>query len=142
MILRLERRWPKESYTIGRLYVNGKFLCNTLEDKVVDINRNGYFDGREKKVAGETAIPYGTYRVMYNWSSKFGRMLPRLVDVPSFEGILIHPGNTVKDTSGCILVGLNKEVGKLSQSRYYSDVLNGMIRAAQAEGELITIEIV
>lgn len=142
MILRLERRWPKESYTIGRLYVNGELLCNTLEDKVVDINRNGCFDGREKKVAGETAIPYGTYRVMYNWSNKFGRMLPRLVDVPSFEGILIHPGNTVKDTSGCILVGLNKEVGKLSQSRYYSDVLNGMIRAAQAEGELITIEIV
>lgn len=142
MTLRLERRWPKESYTIGRLYVNGKFLCNTLEDKVVDINRNGCFDGREKKVAGETAIPYGMYRVMYNWSNKFGRMLPRLVDVPSFEGILIHPGNTVKDTSGCILVGLNKEVGKLSQSRYYSDVLNGMIRAAQAEGELITIEIV
>lgn len=142
MILRLERRWPKEMYTIGVLHVDGKFFCNTLEDKVVDTNCNGCFDAGERKVPGETAIPYGTYRVRYSWSNKFGRMLPELVDVPSFQGIRIHPGNTRKDTAGCILVGLNKEVGKVCQSRYYSDVLNGMIRAAQSEGELITIEIV
>ena len=61
MKLKLERLWPKPAYTVGRLYVDGKLFCNTLEDKVADVNRNGVFDGTEKKVPGETAIPYGTY---------------------------------------------------------------------------------
>lgn len=142
MKLRLERRWPKATYTVGRLYVDGELFCNTLEDKVADVNKNGRFDGTERKVYGETAIPYGTYKLFYGWSPRFGRNLPRLLNVTAFEGILIHPGNTAKDSAGCILVGLNKEVGKLTQSRYYSDELNKLIDTAQRAGEPITIEIV
>ncbi|WP_278678154.1 DUF5675 family protein [Phocaeicola coprocola] len=142
MKLRLERLWPKKDYTVGRLYVDDRLFCNTLEDRIVDKNKNGVFDGDEKKVYGESAIPYGTYKIIYNWSPKFGRNLPRLLNVPHFEGILIHPGNTAADSAGCILVGKNTEVGRLTNSRYISDELNKLIDEAQRKGEPITIEIV
>ena len=142
MKLRLERLWPKKDYTVGRLYVDDRLFCNTLEDRIVDKNKNGVFDGDEKKVYGESAIPYGTYKIIYNWSPKFGRNLPRLLNVPHFEGILIHPGNTAADSAGCILVGKNTEVGRLTNSRYFSDELNILIDEAQQKGEPITIEIV
>lgn len=142
MELRLERLWPKAEYTVGRLYIDGELFCNTLEDKVVDVNRNGEFDGPERKVPGKTAIPYGTYRIFYGWSPRFGRNLPRLLNVTAFDGILIHPGNTAEDSAGCILVGRNTEVGRLTQSRLYSDELNKRIDIAQRRGEPITIEIV
>lgn len=135
MKLRVERLWKKPAYTVGRLFVDGKFFCNTLEDTVRDL-------GNEKKVYGKTAIPYGEYKVVYNWSPKFGRNLPRLLNVPAFEGILIHPGNTADDSAGCILVGRNTEVGRLTESRYTSDKLNVLIEDAQRRGESITIEIV
>lgn len=142
MKLRLERLWPKKDYTVGRLYVDDRLFCNTLEDRIVDKNKNGVFDGDEKKVYGESAIPYGTYKIIYNWSPKFGRNLPRLLNVPHFEGILIHPGNTAADSAGCILVGKNTEVGRLTNSRYISDELNKLIDEAQRKGEPIIIEIV
>lgn len=142
MELRVERLWPRDSYTIGRLYVNGEFFSNTLEDKVIDVNKNGVFDGNEKKVYGESAIPYGTYKVIFNESPKFGRKLPRLLNVPHFEGILIHPGNTAKDSLGCILVGKNTSKGMLTESRATSDKLNKLIEEAQNKGEEITIEII
>lgn len=135
MKLRVERLWKKPAYTVGRLFVDGKFFCNTLEDTVRDLSN-------EKKVYGKTAIPYGQYKVVYNWSPKFGRNLPRLLNVPAFEGILIHPGNTADDSAGCILVGRNTEVGRLTESRYTSDKLNVLIEDAQRRGESITIEIV
>lgn len=135
MKLRVERLWKKPAYTVGRLFVDGKFFCNTLEDTVRDLSN-------EKKVYGKTAIPYGEYKVAYNWSPKFGRNLPRLLNVPAFEGILIHPGNTADDSAGCILVGRNTEVGRLTESRYTSDKLNVLIEDAQRRGESITIEIV
>ena len=142
MKLRLERLWPKKDYTVGRLYVDDRLFCNTLEDRIVDKNKNGVFDGDEKKVYSESASPYGTYKIIYNWSPKFGRNLPRLLNVPHFEGILIHPGNTAADSAGCILVGKNTEVGRLTNSRYISDELNKLIDEAQRKGESITIEIV
>lgn len=135
MKLRVERLWKKPAYTVGRLFIDGKFFCNTLEDTVRDLSN-------EKKVYGKTAIPYGEYKVVYNWSPKFGRNLPRLLNVPAFEGILIHPGNTADDSAGCILVGRNTEVGRLTESRYTSDKLNVLIEDAQRRGESITIEIV
>jgi hypothetical protein len=135
MKLRVERLWKKPAYTMGRLFVDGKFFCNTLEDTVRDLSN-------ERKVYGKTAIPYGEYKVVYNWSPKFGRNLPRLLNVPAFEGILIHPGNTADDSAGCILVGRNTEVGRLTESRYTSDKLNVLIEDAQRRGESITIEIV
>lgn len=135
MKLRVERLWKKKDYTVGRLYVDGEFFCNTLEDVVRDLPR-------EKKVYGKTAIPAGTYKVIFNWSPKFGRNLPRLLNVPYFEGILIHSGNTAADSAGCLLVGKNSAVGRLTESRYTSDKLNTLIDAAQRRGEEITIEIV
>lgn len=135
MKLKVERLWKKPGYTVGRLYVDGKFFCNTLEDTVRDLNR-------ERKVPGKTAIPYGEYKVVFNWSPKFGRNLPRLLNVPAFEGILIHPGNTADNSSGCILVGKNTKVGRLTESRYTSDRLNVLVKDAQRKGESITIEIV
>lgn len=136
MELVLERKWKKKDYTIGRLYVDGKLWCNTLEDIVREIDENGV-----GKIKGKTAIPAGRYRVIYNYSPKFGRNMPRLLHVPWFEGILIHPGNSTLETEGCILVGYNTEVGRLTQSRDTSDRLNVMIEDEQRHGRDIWIEI-
>ena len=100
MELLVERKWCKPDYTIGRLYIDGEFFSNTLEDRIVDVNKNGVFDGNEKKDYAESAIPYGRYQVIYNWSPKFGRNMPRLLNVPHFDGILFHSGNTAKDSAG------------------------------------------
>ncbi len=108
MKLELKRLYFKDTYTIGKLYVDGDYLCDTLEDK----HRP---DGI--KVYGETCIPEGTYKVILNYSNRFKKIMPLVVNVPSFEGIRIHPGNTDKDTSGCILVGENKIKGQLINSR-------------------------
>ena len=136
MELRIERRVKGDAYTIGTLYVNGERFCDTLEDKVRNLA------GGESKVPGETAIPEGRYKVIVNRSPKFGRDLPRLLDVPMFEGVLIHRGNTDEDSAGCILVGENKVKGKVINSTPYEEKLVALCKAALAEGETIEIEIV
>lgn len=136
MEIKVERKWKKEKYTVGRMMVNGDFFCNTLEDVVREIDVNGV-----GKIKGETAIPAGEYKVIVNYSPKFGRQMPRLLNVPFFDGILIHPGNTAKDSAGCILVGYNKKVGELCNSRDVSDRLTEMVEAAQRRGEDIWIVI-
>lgn len=142
MRLKLERKYFKEDYTIGNLYVNGEFFSNTLEDKNRDLNKNGRFDNGETKVYGQTCIPFGTYRIIVNMSPKFGRELPRLLDVPHFEGILIHRGNSPENTLGCILVGENKVKGKVINSTPYEERLVRMMKESLSRGEDITIEIV
>ena len=117
MKLLLKRIALKSTYTIGRLYIDGKYFCDTLEPQVRDLNHNGFFDNGEKKVAGKTAIPYGTYKVTLTLSPRFGRILPLLHDVKEFVGVRIHSGNTADDTQGCILVGFNRAVGKVLDSR-------------------------
>ncbi len=131
-----------ESYTIGSLSIDGKKFCDTLEDKVRDLNKNGVFDGDEKKVYAETAIPYGTYNVVVDYSPKFKRELPRLQNVKHFEGILIHRGNTAEDSAGCILVGENKVKGKVVNSTPYEKELVRILKEAQDRKEPITIKIV
>jgi len=106
MQLQLVRKIFTDKSTIGELSVNGVFECFTLEDKV-----------RPVKIKGETAIPAGTYEVAITFSNKFQRFLPLLMNVPKFDGIRIHTGNTPKDTLGCILVGQNKGVDSISNSR-------------------------
>ena len=142
MKLKLERKYFKETYTIGNLYINGSFFSNTLEDKNRDVNKNGKFDNGETKVYEETCIPFGTYKIILTMSPKFKRELPRLLNVPSFEGVLIHRGNTAKDSAGCILVGENKAVGKVLNSTPYEERLVKMMKNAISRGEEITIEIV
>ena len=134
MELVLERRYLKPSYTIGCLSVCGTRFCDTLEDRVRDLKQ-------EPKVPGATAIPAGRYEVIVNRSPRFGRDLPRLLDVPGFEGILIHRGNTAEDTAGCILVGENRERGKVINSTLYEVQLTGILERAQEKGK-ITIEII
>lgn len=142
MKLELERRFLGECYTIGSLSIDGKKFCDTLEDRVRDLNKNGVFDGDEKKVYGETAIPYGTYDVVVDYSPKFKRELPRLQNVRHFEGILIHRGNTAEDSAGCILVGENKVKGKVINSTPYERELVRILKEAQDRKEPITIKIV
>lgn len=142
MKLKLERKYLGNSYTIGKLYIDGKYFSDTLEDKNRDINKNGVFDNGESKTYGETCIPYGTYKVILNHSPKFKRELPRLLDVPHFDGILIHRGNTPEDTLGCILVGENKVKGKVINSTQYEVKLVSLMKEAINRGEQITIEIV
>lgn len=142
MILKLERKYFKDTYTIGNLYVDGTFFSNTLEDKNRDLNKNGKFDNGEKKISGETCIPFGTYKVVVNMSPRFKRELPRLLDVPSFDGVLIHRGNSAADTEGCILVGENKVVGKVINSTFYEKKLTAIIKEAISKGEEVTIEVV
>lgn len=134
MDLHLHRIAKKETYTIGKLYFNGKYFCDTLEDKVrvlIDI-------GDKKK--GETAIPSGRYEVKLTYSPKFKRVLPLVCDVPYFTGIRIHRGNTAKDTEGCILVGENKVVGKVINSTKYEERLVELMKQKKI-GEQIWLTI-
>lgn len=141
MKLKLKRKYLGANYTIGALYIDGKYFCDTLEDKVVDINANGRFDGDEKKLPSKSAIPYGEYEIVVKHSPKFGRILPRLLNVPHFEGILIHRGNSASDTSGCILVGENSIKGRLQNSTIYEEILVEECKGAIKRGEGITIKI-
>ena len=153
MKILIDRKWPKDTYTIGRLYVNGTYFCNTLEDRDRGLdNRMTESQINRKKVYGETAIPKGTYAMDMNtvspkykavaWYEKLcGGRMPRLQNVPGFSGILVHPGSTALDTKGCILVGRNTEVGKLTQSRDTFQQLYWKMNAAAKRGEAITIEI-
>lgn len=140
MKIEVKRIAKRSTYTIGKMYIDGNYFCDTLEDVDRGINQKDSLDTIKKiKVAGATAIPTGTYKVIVNMSPKFQRNLPRLIDVPGFEGILIHRGNTDKDTAGCILVGENKVVGKVINSAIYEKKL---VNILQNTKEDITITIV
>jgi len=139
MKLTLKRIALRDNYTIGKLYVNDVYLCDTLEDKVRDLNRDGDLDEPgETKVWGETAIPFGTYAIELSMSPKFKKILPRLLKVKGFEGILIHPGNIPEHTHGCILVGRNTIKGKLTESAATFENLMALIE----DQKNLTIEIV
>lgn len=153
MKLVVDRKWKKDTYTIGRLYVDGVYECNTLEDKDRGLKQSDSLSTiRAKKVYGETAIPCGTYTitmdvisskysaVSYYWKLCKGKM-PRLLNVPGFDGILMHPGNTALDTLGCLLVGKNTVKGRLTSSRDCFERLYKKMRKAADKGEKITIEI-
>lgn len=96
---------------------------------------------KKTKVYGETAIPKGTYTVVLTYSNKFKKILPLINNVKGFEGIRIHSGNSAKDSLGCVLVGENKEVGKVLNSRATFDKLFAKLKAASDKGEKITITI-
>lgn len=153
MKIELERRWKKATYTIGRLYVDGVFFCETLEDRDRGLKQTDPIATiKTRKVYGETAIPSGTYAVAMNvtspkyaavswyWQLCQGKM-PRLLAVPGFDGILIHPGNSALDSFGCILVGRNTKVGRLTESKATFQKLYKAMAKAVKRGEEITIVI-
>jgi len=133
MKLRLERNWLIGDTTTGKLYINGKFFCYTLEDKI-----------RNEKIYGETAIPYGLYDVDRTWSPHFKIKMPLIKNVPNFEGIRIHKGTTAQDSSGCLLVAksLSEDKQRLINSKIAFDDLDNKITEAIKSGEKITIDIV
>lgn len=153
MEIRLKRIAKKEGYTIGKLYVDGKYVCDTLEDKdrgLTSKMSEAQISGM--KLHGETAIPMGRYLVdMKTVSPRFGGRaqyqfckgrLPRLCNIPGFSGVLIHCGNTAKDTEGCILVGENKKVGMVLNSVItMRDKLYPLMKAADVKGKRIYITI-
>ena len=147
MELILERIAKRKAYTIGRLsirqqvddeYLPGyenKYFCDTLEPTWRDYKNGAY------KVKGRSAIPEGRYAVVISYSPKFKQWLPILLGVPKFKGIRIHAGNTAKDTEGCILVGQNREVGKVLDSRKWLYELKQEIVEAKDRGEAVWITI-
>lgn len=154
MKILIERSWKKEGYTIGKLYVDGVFFSNTLEDKDRGLTSIMSIDEIKKiKKSSITAIPTGTYNVRMDivspkYSSKewfvkncHGARVPRLENVPGFEGILIHPGNFASDTDGCILVGKNDVKGMVTKSKEYFLQLYNKMYAAYSKGAKVMVTI-
>ena len=151
MELILERIAKRKTYTIGRLYIRRQvmdeylpgtaddYFCDTLEPTWRDYEHGAY------KVKGRSAIPEGRYAIVISWSPKFKQWLPILLGGPEFnkqwQGIRIHAGNTAADTEGCILVGKNREVGKVLDSRIWVHRLKQKIVEAKGRGEPVWITI-
>ena len=152
MELTLKRIALRDTYTIGKLYINGIYQCDILEDTVRDINKDGDLnDVGEGKVYGKTAIPYGRYeitmkvqspkysqRASYAWCKGY---LPRLLNVHHFEGILMHAGNTAEDSAGCLIVGENRVKGKVVNSMLTLKRLIPILKKASDNNEKIWITI-
>ena len=152
MKITVKRIAKRDGYTIGRLYIddNPKPFCDTLEDCDRGLEQAMPLDMiRRIKVPGETAIPVGTYELsMRHISPKYskkkafaftGGVMPRLLNVPGYEGVLIHSGNTAADSEGCILVGENKKVGAVINSLATFKRLWQVLRDHRAEPITITI---
>lgn len=133
MKLTLKRKFLGDEYTVGDLSIDGKFFCNTIEDKVRELpaacpyTPKGQSCKCKGKTYAETAIPAGTYKITMEYSSRFKRKLPLLHDVPHFIGILIHSGSDESSSSGCLIVGNNTVKGKVTESRATSDKLNAIL---------------
>ena len=153
MDLRLKRIAKKNGYTIGKLSINGKYFCDTLEDADRGLDSHMPLDElKRKKLAHITAIPTGRYQISMNVvsprlsKSKFykqfgGGRVPRLLNVPAFEGILIHCGNTAKDTDGCIIIGRNTQVGMVLDSKATYTNIFPLLEAAYKRNERIFITV-
>ena len=141
MNIQLKRIAKKETYTIGKLYINGVYFCDTIEDKDRGLNQTmSINDIKKKKVYGETAIPTGTYKLVIDYSNRFKKNMAHILNVHGYEGIRIHTGNSAKDSLGCIIVGKNKVVGKVVESRNTYNQLFPILQKAFKEGEIkITI---
>lgn len=154
MELLLKRTYNNDKYCIGHLYINGKYFCDTIED--CDRGLDSKMPLKEilkRKIRAVTAIPTGVYGILMNFvSPKYlkkpffknlcGGKMPRLTNVPGYEGVLIHTGNTAKDTDGCILVGYNKVKGGLVNSTEAFVKLYGMMKKAHDNHEGIYIRII
>ena len=153
MELVVDRKWKKQSYTISNLTIDGKWFCNVLEDADRGLDNSMSISKiRELKKPSITAIPRGTYEITldvispkYSTNSFYKQVcngkVPRLLNVKGFEGILIHAGNTDKDSAGCLLVGINLERGKVLKSQETFRKLYKMLSEAKLRGEYIQITI-
>ena len=156
MELTLKRIALRSEYTIGKLYVDGEYVCDTIEDTVRDLDKDGKFANGEVKIPGKTAIPYGRYEITmkvkspkysnfskYPWAKKYDGYLPRLLNVPHFDGVLIHVGNSALDSEACVLVGENKVVGKVINSvNTFRRLMDDYLVPAKKRNENIVITII
>ena len=156
MELTLKRIALRSEYTIGKLYVDGEYVCDTIEDAVRDLDKDGKFANGEVKIPGKTAIPYGRYEITmkvkspkysnfskYSWAKKYDGYLPRLLNVPHFDGVLIHVGNSALDSEACVLVGENKVVGKVINSvNTFRRLMDDYLVPAKKRNENIVITII
>lgn len=144
MEIKVRRIARRQGYTIARLYVDGRYFCDTLEDADRGLRQDMPSEKIKKlKVYGQTAIPTGRYPVTLGvvspkfkdreWARPYGGKVPRLLNVPGFDGVLIHVGNDASDTSGCILVGRNTVVGKVTDSTATFHALMGRLLAADGD---------
>ena len=131
MELLLKRDLLNESYTLGKLFADGKLFCYTVEDVVRDKNNDGDLkDEGETKIHGKTAIPKGKYKVILSISNRFKKLMPEVLNVPEFTGIRIHSGNTALDTEGCIIVGIVREPNGVGMSRMcFSKLMTILLKA-------------
>lgn len=142
MRVTLRRIAFKDKYTIGRLYINGVYFCDTIEDK-----DRGLYDWQsveyilEKKIKHETAIPYGMYKLLWSYSSKYKRLMPEITGVKGFSGIRVHSGNTAEHSSGCVLLGYNKKAGMVLDSRKVCKKFDEIVEGYYKKGEPMTFEI-
>ena len=153
MELKLKRRYKAETYTIGDMFVEEEWFCNTLEDKDRGLKSSMSHEEINKiKVYAVTAIPAGRYVVTmdvvspkYNrvkwYKDNFGGRMPRLENVKGFSGILIHPGTTAVDSAGCIIVGLNKIKGNVLESRSTFQKLWKVLEQARKAGKTIYLTV-
>ena len=153
MELLIDRKWKKQSYTMSNLYINGEWFCNCLEDADRGLDNSMSEDMIiTLKKPSITAIPRGTYEITLDViSSKYSKVqfykdvcngkVPRLKNVKGFDGILIHAGNTDKDSSGCLLVGQNKIKGQVVNSKETFKQLYKLLQDGKSRGEKIVIKI-
>jgi hypothetical protein len=134
MELKVIRKIFTNKSTIGELHINGKFFCYTLEDKDRYVEQGG------KKEYGITAIPRGTYNVVLSFSNRFQKYLPEILNVPQFEGIRIHGGNSPESTNGCLLVGKIKMKDFIGESAKTFSAFMAELKKVEKR-EKITIEI-
>lgn len=150
--LKLDRRYKCNGYTIGHLYVDGRYFCDTLEDADRGLTDTMSLAAiKLRKIFGKTAIPTGTYRVKLTysakfankpWAKKYGGLVPEILNVKGFSGARIHPGNDQYDTDGCPLVGENKVKGKVINSvEKYCELMNEYLIPAHRRNDEIWITI-
>lgn len=143
MEITVKRKFKGNNYTIGSLYIDDKYFCDTLEDidrGLTDNMTDSYIS--TVKVVDQTAIPTGSYKVTITYSNRFQKLLPLINNVKGFSGIRIHSGNTKEDTSGCILVGFNTEKGKVVNSRVTFNKLFNILQDTLNNGKQVEIKII
>lgn len=125
MEILIKREAPTPAWVMGTLWLDGIKYCDTLEDPP-----------REEKIPKITGIPAGRYEVIINFSNRFQKEMPLLLNVPGFSGVRIHGGRNEGDTEGCILVGYRASGGLLMGGLAVSPMIAGKIREALETGKV------
>lgn len=152
MEILVDRKWKKDKYTIGNVYINGIFFSNTMEDPDRGLTQKMTLEEiRKKKIYGETAIPSGEYDIKLTYSTKFASRawgkkysgkVPEITNVKGYSGVRIHPLNSAADSLGCIGFGKNDKVGWISNStNYYYNFMDKYLLPALKKGERVKLTI-